>query len=223
MRNNIFKGILFTILVALVSNISVSVSAKQLTKNEIQNNISSNLMNKELIKKADKYVSIKNGEFILDNRIYNEDIFSESEIQEIELNIVNSNIILKENNNKSVNNKEKSIEINFSTEQVKSAFIKAGVEINDISTTANRASGINRVDVYWWGYYIFLDSYFTEYGKYATEIALAGALSNLFPHLRITQALATIIISKKLWNLYWGKGCVISWNSALGYQSSWSQ
>ncbi|EOR27869.1 hypothetical protein SDC9_64766 [bioreactor metagenome] len=223
MKNIFYKVIVFTILIALVGNISISVSAKSINNNQLTINSNATLMSKELIEKADKYVNIKNGEFVLDNSAYRDSVLSESEIQEVKLNIVNSNNLLKGNNNNSVNSEEKSIKISFSDQQMNTAFEKYGINVNDISAASAEVSGVNQVVTYWWGYYIYLDSYYTELAFYMNQAALAAAFSSLFPYLRITQALATVMIIKRLWERFWGSGCVVSWNTALGYQDSWSQ
>lgn len=230
MKIKLSKFLSTIILIALATNISVPASANSLSiDNEhikagkyVNPNIT--LMSEELIKKADKYVNIENDEYVLDNSIYIDPMLSESEIKEVKLNISNTNNLLKNNTNKSVKSAEKSIEITFSDQQMKSVFEKAGVEVNDMAVARVEANGINKLESYWWGYYIYLDSYYTGLAVTVATATLAGILAALLPPIAaIAPSVATAMIAYHLGYQYGDTGMIISWNSILGFQKAWSQ
>lgn len=229
MKLRLSKFLSSTLLIAIACNISIPASAKSFSINNEQLQIEKSsplnipLINEELILKADKYINIENDKYVLDNSIYNDSMLSANEIVAVKLNVENTNNVIKGCTNKTINNQKKSIEITFSNKEVKSAFEKVGLTVDD--TASSRSSkGVNKLESYWWGYYIYLDSYYTGLAITVSTAVLATTISALFPPIAgYSASIASAMIAYDLGYKYGGSGVVISWNSLLGFQKAWSQ
>ena len=228
MRKMLSKFLVSTIAVMFTANISVSAatnSFKDKHEEESQYTDSSiTLVSKELIDKADKYVNIKDGKYVLDNSVYKDLTLSTDEIREVELNIEETNKFLVESGNKVVNGQNKSFEIVFSNEEMNNAFKEAGADIENMVSPMAEAVGVNKVTSFWWGDYIYLDSYYTGLAITVSTAILAGVIGSLLPGIAgIAGAVAVAIVGYNLAFKYGDTGVVISWNTLLGFQDAWGQ
>ena len=171
-------------MIAIGANISVSA-----VTNDITDKFHNTFVSKELIEKADKYVNIKNGIYVLDNSIYKDSALSQNEIEEVELSIENSNGILKESNKEYVVNDDKSLERVITYQEIKDAFEEAGANLADMVTTYATPVGVNKTVAYWWGFYIYLDSYYTGLVLIVAEAVAAAIFALYYQKLLLSQRL----------------------------------
>lgn len=241
MKKKISKIIIFTLLIAMSFNFmspSASVLNKEGTSSSISSDLGKELISKDLVEKADKYVTIKDGKFILKNDIYNEVKISREEIKQIELTIKNTNANLEKSSKNIINNNNnKSMEVSYSNEEVANNLQKAGYDLekdfnitNDtlnsrISTYASSVRGVNKVVFYWWGYYLYLNSYLTGLALTVTAGVLTAMIVAAIPEASpITIGVSTSIITYVITTLpIVQTGCVVSVNYLLGVQDIWAQ
>lgn len=225
MRKKITQILASIMICTLFTNIGVSASTNPVSnyyKGDELANPGLSSLSQELIDKADKYVNIENGEYVLDDSIYSDSMLSKHEIREVALTIESTNNFLEVNTNETLKIESKSFDIAFSDEEVKNAFEQSGIKVE--RNTRQETVGQNKVETFWWGYYIYLDSYYTGLVIVIGTTALAGTLAVLLPPIAgIAAAVAVAIYGYNLAYKYGDTGVVISWNIVTKYQTAWSQ
>lgn len=227
MKNLLSKFILGALTIILSSNLVITSVKADTISSDMNNSIS--LLNQDIIQKADKYVEIKDGKFVLSDEIYNDNTISLNAIHEIENSINNTNYAIESSGKEIiVDSKNKSLEATYSNEEIFNKLEKSGYNLqdqlnNDDITTFS--VGTNKVVYYWWGFYLYVDSYWTSLALKIAVASLAVLLAESFPAISpYTVAIAGAIIDHVLSNSsYAQRGCVISYNYALGVQDVWAQ
>ena len=227
MRNLLSKFIVGVLTIVLSSNLLInSVNA---ATNSSDMNYSLSSLSQETIKKADKYVEIKDGKFVLNNEIYNDNSISVDDINKVNNSINNTNYSLEKSGKEVVvNTKNNSIEVTYSNEELLNKLENSGYNLeNEISNDdiSTFSAGVNKIEYFWWGFYLYVDSYWTSLALKIAVASLAVLLAEAFPAVSpYTLAIAGAIVDHVLSNsAHAQRGCVISYNYAFGVQDVWVQ
>ncbi|MGL4739473.1 MAG: hypothetical protein ACRC41_01510 [Sarcina sp.] len=170
--------------------------------------------NTVFINEMKPYVIIKDSQYIIDSKIYQNKNITTKDINELQdlLNVANQ-IATKSHTQNQLNLEHGTVVLGQQSH-------------TDDFNNFQQIVGVTKIVYFWWGCYIYLNNVDTQWLAGLTTIAAAAALSVLFPGIGgvIAAAIAGLI---GLWggieSPLTANGCVISYNYATGPQQSWAQ
>lgn len=169
--------------------------------------------------KYQDFIHIVDGKYVIDDSLLNS---TDKDVEKLKTQIDFTNSIIDKYNVKDVS-LEEGFSIYVSNAEINKSLIDQGYDLPVYSQKA----GVTKVQFYWWGFYLYLDSYWTGLAMTAGVGAIAGGIGAILGGgvgagvaVGVAGAVADYVLAN---SSYAQRGCVVSWNYVLGLQSIWAQ
>lgn len=165
------------------------------------------------------FIHIVDGKYVIDDSLINS---TDKGIEELKTQINFTNSIIDKYNVQEVS-LEEGFTIYVSNAEINKSLIEQGYDL----PIYLQKTGVTKVEFYWWGFYLYLDSYWTGLAMTTGVGAIAGGVASILGAgvgagvaVGVAAAVANYVLTN---SSYAQRGCVISWNYVFLLQDIWAQ
>lgn len=206
-------------LLTVAGTILTTTIAPSINAFAYENNINQEKSNFNEFEKYKEYIKVIDNKYVLDPSVENSNSL---DLEKLKRQLEFTNSIIDKYQVKDVS-LENGFSIYVSDSQISNQLRAEGIN----APLALQRAGVTKVQFYWWGFYLYLSSYWTSLAMTAGVGGIMGGIGALLGGgvgagvaVGVAGAVADFVVSN---SERAQRGCVVSYNYAFGVQDVWNQ